>query len=61
MAEENSGQMASEPLLAAWIKWTMDFWDTMAQMGPGLAGRRPVRRPGLPGRQPSRGIPGWRP
>lgn len=38
MAQENSGQMASEPLLAAWIKWTMDFWDTMAQMGPGLAG-----------------------
>jgi class III poly(R)-hydroxyalkanoic acid synthase PhaE subunit len=31
--------MASEPLLAAWIKWTMDFWETMAQMGPGLAGR----------------------
>jgi polyhydroxyalkanoate synthase subunit PhaE len=27
----------SEPLLAAWIKWTMDFWDTMAQMGPGPA------------------------
>jgi hypothetical protein len=39
MAQENSGQMASEPLLAAWIKWTMDFWETMAQMGPGLAGR----------------------
>ena len=38
MSEENSGQMGSEPLLAAWIKWTMDFWDTMAQMGPGLAG-----------------------
>jgi class III poly(R)-hydroxyalkanoic acid synthase PhaE subunit len=38
MAEENSGQMASEPLLAAWIKWTMDFWDTMAHMGPGLVG-----------------------
>jgi polyhydroxyalkanoate synthase subunit PhaE len=37
MAPENSGQMASEPLLAAWIKWTMDFWDTMAHMGPGLA------------------------
>jgi class III poly(R)-hydroxyalkanoic acid synthase PhaE subunit len=27
-----------EPLLAAWIKWTMDFWETMAQMGPGLSG-----------------------
>jgi class III poly(R)-hydroxyalkanoic acid synthase PhaE subunit len=38
MAEENSGQMALEPLLAAWIKWTMDFWDTMAHMGPGLVG-----------------------
>jgi hypothetical protein len=38
MAQENSGQPASEPLLAAWIKWTMDFWDTMAQMGPGLVG-----------------------
>ena len=38
MAEENSGQMTSEPLLAAWIKWTMDFWDTMAHMGPGPAG-----------------------
>jgi polyhydroxyalkanoate synthase subunit PhaE len=38
MAQENSGQIASEPLLAAWIKWTMDFWDAMAQMGPGLAG-----------------------
>ena len=37
MAQGNSGQMGSEPLLAAWIKWTMDFWDTMAQMGPGLA------------------------
>ena len=37
MAQENSGQMASEPLLASWIKWTMDFWDTMAHMGPGLA------------------------
>jgi hypothetical protein len=41
MAQENSGQVASDPLLAAWITWTMDFWDTMAQMGPGLgaAGR----------------------
>jgi len=38
MTQENSGQVASEPLLAAWIKWTMDFWDTMAQMGPGLNG-----------------------
>ena len=38
MDQKNSGQMTSEPLLAAWIKWTMDFWETMAQMGPGLAG-----------------------
>ena len=38
MAQEFSNQRASEPLLAAWIKWTMDFWDTMAQMGPGLTG-----------------------
>jgi polyhydroxyalkanoate synthase subunit PhaE len=38
MAQENSGHMISEPLLAAWIKWTMDFWETMAHMGPGPAG-----------------------
>jgi hypothetical protein len=38
MTQENSGHVASEPLLAAWITWTMDFWDTMAQMGPGLGG-----------------------
>jgi hypothetical protein len=38
MAQEFSKKTASEPLLAAWIKWTMDFWDAMAQMGPGLAG-----------------------
>jgi hypothetical protein len=37
MAQEFSRTTGSEPLLAAWIKWTMDFWDTMAQMGPGLA------------------------
>jgi hypothetical protein len=36
MTQENSSHVASEPLLAAWITWTMDFWDTMAQMGPGL-------------------------
>jgi poly[(R)-3-hydroxyalkanoate] polymerase subunit PhaE len=39
MAQESSGKSGSEPLLAAWIKWTMDFWDTMAQMGPGPAGK----------------------
>jgi polyhydroxyalkanoate synthase subunit PhaE len=38
MAQELSKKKVSEPLLAAWIKWTMDFWDTMAQMGPGLTG-----------------------
>jgi len=38
MAQESSRLTGSEPLLAAWIKWTMDFWDTMALMGPGLAG-----------------------
>jgi polyhydroxyalkanoate synthase subunit PhaE len=27
-----------EPLLAAWIKWTMDFWEALAQMGPGPSG-----------------------
>jgi len=48
MTQENSGQMASEPLLAAWITWTMDFWDTMAQMGPGLGA------PGRSGGQASR-------
>ena len=60
MNQENSGQVASEPLLAAWINWTMDFWDTMAQMGPGLNG---AGRSGgqVPKRPSSRGIPGWRP
>jgi hypothetical protein len=29
---------APEPLLAAWIKWTMDFWEDMAQMGPSGCG-----------------------
>jgi hypothetical protein len=29
---------APEPLLAAWIKWIMDFWEDLAQMGPGVAG-----------------------
>lgn len=38
MAQEFSRITGSEPLLAAWIKWTMDCWDTMAQMGPGPAG-----------------------
>jgi hypothetical protein len=34
MAQEFSRTTGTEPLLAAWIKWTMDFWETMAQMGP---------------------------
>jgi polyhydroxyalkanoate synthase subunit PhaE len=38
MAHEFSHKSTPEPLLAAWIKWTMDFWDTMTQMGPGLNG-----------------------
>jgi polyhydroxyalkanoate synthase subunit PhaE len=37
MTEELAKATGSEPLLAAWIKWTMDFWETMAHMGPGLA------------------------
>lgn len=38
MTQEFCRTTGSEPLLAAWIKWTMDFWETMAQMGPGPAG-----------------------
>lgn len=38
MTQEFSRITGPEPLLAAWIKWTMDFWDTLAQMGPGPAG-----------------------
>ena len=38
MTQGNSGQTAPEPLLGAWIKWTMDFWEAMAHMGPGPAG-----------------------
>jgi hypothetical protein len=38
MAQEFSRITGSEPLLAAWIKWTMDCWDTIAHMGPGLNG-----------------------
>jgi class III poly(R)-hydroxyalkanoic acid synthase PhaE subunit len=40
MTQENSPKTPPEPLLGAWIKWTMDFWDAMAQMGPGPAGAR---------------------
>jgi polyhydroxyalkanoate synthase subunit PhaE len=35
---ERSQKPATEPLLAAWIKWTMDFWEDLAHMGPGLKG-----------------------
>ncbi|MGA9755481.1 MAG: poly(R)-hydroxyalkanoic acid synthase subunit PhaE [Desulfobaccales bacterium] len=38
MAQEFSHKPTTEPLLTAWIKWTMDFWETMAQMGPAPAG-----------------------
>ncbi len=44
MAEEFSRVTASESLLAAWIKWTMDFWQAMAEMGPGLAGASQGRK-----------------
>ncbi len=33
---EHPQKPTPEPLLAAWIKWTMDFWEDMAQMGPGI-------------------------
>jgi hypothetical protein len=48
MSEEFSPPGAPEPLLAAWIKWTMDFWDTMAQMGPGMADGNAPRGPADP-------------
>jgi poly[(R)-3-hydroxyalkanoate] polymerase subunit PhaE len=35
MDPEHPQKSAPEPLLAAWIKWTMDFWEAMAQIGPG--------------------------
>lgn len=35
---EHPRKPAPEPLLAAWIKWTMDFWEDLAHMGPGLNG-----------------------
>ncbi|MFZ5447233.1 MAG: poly(R)-hydroxyalkanoic acid synthase subunit PhaE [Thermodesulfobacteriota bacterium] len=39
MAQQYFKTPRSEPLLAAWIKWTMEFWETMAQMGPRLPGK----------------------
>jgi class III poly(R)-hydroxyalkanoic acid synthase PhaE subunit len=38
MNQEPRPPSAPEPLLAAWIKWTMDFWETLAQMGPRQTG-----------------------
>ena len=38
MNPERPQKPTPEPLLAAWIKWTMDFWEDMAQMGPGVCG-----------------------
>jgi polyhydroxyalkanoate synthase subunit PhaE len=35
MAQEISRNAGAEPLLAAWIKWTMEFWEAMAHLGPG--------------------------
>jgi len=35
MAQEQPRTTEAEPLLAAWIKWTMEFWEAMAHMGPG--------------------------
>jgi polyhydroxyalkanoate synthase subunit PhaE len=37
---EHHQRALPEPLLAAWIKWTMDFWETMAHMGPGVTPAR---------------------
>jgi polyhydroxyalkanoate synthase subunit PhaE len=37
---EHQQRALPEPLLAAWIKWTMDFWETMAHMGPGVSPAR---------------------
>jgi hypothetical protein len=35
MDQDHLSANPTEPLLAAWIKWTMDFWESMADMGPG--------------------------
>ena len=48
MRQEFSRTTGSEPLLAAWIKWTMDFWETMAHMGPRTADRIETVRDILP-------------
>jgi hypothetical protein len=37
MERDIQKRRVSEPLLATWIKWTMDFWEAMALMGPGLS------------------------
>ncbi len=48
MDQNDSLKPASEPLLAAWIKWTMDFWESLAQMGPRLAGAESPGAAALP-------------
>lgn len=47
MDQEKRHLTAPEPLLAAWIKWTMDFWEALAQMGP-----RRADTPGVSGALP---------
>jgi hypothetical protein len=34
MDQDHPRANPTEPLLAAWIKWTMDFWESMTHMGP---------------------------
>jgi hypothetical protein len=38
MEPDHSPTNPTEPLLAAWIKWTMDFWESLTDMGPGPQG-----------------------
>lgn len=42
MEQEQQKRSDSQPLLATWIKWTMDFWDSLTQMGPGMTGASPA-------------------
>jgi hypothetical protein len=37
MEQDQQRKADSQPLLATWIKWTMDYWDSLAHMGPGHA------------------------
>ncbi|MBM4275690.1 MAG: hypothetical protein FJ134_14690 [Deltaproteobacteria bacterium] len=41
MEQDYPKRSDSQPLLATWIKWTMDFWDSLIQMGPGPTGASP--------------------